>query len=125
VLVSRLAEILGIIDALLPGQRGQLLTAHAARFRARSTPSVQEAEGGFAQAAKLFRELGLIYWLAVTQLEHAERLVDHDRASEAAPLIREARETFERLDAGAWLDRLGVIEGEPSTAASQVEPAPA
>jgi tetratricopeptide (TPR) repeat protein len=122
---ARLDETLGIIDALLPGQRGQLLTAHAARFRARTTTSVPDAEGGFAQAEKLFRELGLIYWLAVTQLEHAERLVDHGRASEAAPLIREARETFEQLEAGAWLDRLGVIEGEQSTTAPLVEPTPA
>jgi hypothetical protein len=46
------------------------------------------------------------FYLAVTQLEHAEWLVTQDRPEEAEPLLGDARETFERLQATPWLDRL-------------------
>jgi len=41
----------------------------------------------------------------VTELEHAEWLRDQGRADEAEPLLTEAREIFERLEAGPWLER--------------------
>jgi len=122
---ARLEEVLGVVEALRPGERPPLLTAHAARFRAKSTAEVQAAETNFAQATKQFRDLGMTYWLAVTQLENAEWLVDRNRSSEAEPLIREARETFERLEAKSWLGRLSVLETEPAPKAPSPEPAPA
>ena len=48
----------------------------------------------------------MIFWLAVTQLEHSECLIQQDRHAEAEPLITEAHETFERLEAKPWLERL-------------------
>jgi hypothetical protein len=39
-------------------------------------------------------------------IEHAELLAQEGRAGEAEPLLREARETFERLRATPWLERV-------------------
>ena len=46
------------------------------------------------------------FWLAVVLLERAELLVAQDRAGDAEPLLAEAREIFERLEATVWLERL-------------------
>jgi hypothetical protein len=47
------------------------------------------------------------FYLAVTQLEWAEWLAGQGRAAEAEPLLAEARETFERLEATPWVERSG------------------
>jgi class 3 adenylate cyclase/tetratricopeptide (TPR) repeat protein len=102
---GKLEEVLGIVEALRQGERPPLLTAHAARFRARLASDPGEAESGFRRAAEMFRELGMTFWLAVAQLELAEWLVQQDRDAEAEPLLTEAREIFERLEAMPWLER--------------------
>jgi class 3 adenylate cyclase/tetratricopeptide (TPR) repeat protein len=102
---GKLEQLLGSIDALRPGERPPLLAAHAARFRARLACDPSEAETGFRRATELFRELDMAFWLAVTQLEHAEWLIQHGRAAEAQPLLDEATETFELLEATPWIDR--------------------
>jgi class 3 adenylate cyclase/tetratricopeptide (TPR) repeat protein len=109
---GKLNETLAIIDALRPGERPPLLSAHAARFRAHTAATPTEAEAGFSEAAALFRDLGMVFWLAVTQLEHAEWLVEQGREVEAEPLLAEARDTFARLDARPWLDRLAASESQ-------------
>jgi hypothetical protein len=72
------------------------------------------AEQGFAAAAATFREYSMAFWLAVTLTEHGEWLASEDRASEAEPMLTEARETFERVDAKPWLARLESTEARPS-----------
>ena len=62
-------------------------------------------EQGFKTAAAIFREHSLIFDLAVTELEHGEWLVRQGRSDEAEPLLAEAQETFERLEATPWLER--------------------
>ena len=47
------------------------------------------------------------FYLAVTQLEHAEWLAAQGASDEAEPLLAEAREIFERLEAAPWLERAG------------------
>ena len=94
--------------------------AQRARFRARLPE--HDAETEFETAERLFRELEAPFYLAATQLEHAEYLLVQDRAEEAAPLLVDARETFERLRAKPWLDRLDAAATvqaaeEPATAA--------
>jgi hypothetical protein len=42
----------------------------------------------------------------MTQLEHAEWLAGQGRVEAAEPLLAEARETFERLAARPWLERV-------------------
>jgi hypothetical protein len=58
----------------------------------------------------------MVFHCAVTQLEHAEWLVGQDRGDEADPLLAEARQTFEQLQATPWLERVAA-----STAAGRAE----
>ena len=56
------------------------------------------------------------FLLAVVQLEYGEWLNARGRPEDAAkPLLAEARETFERLQAQPWLDRVdAVFPGAPA-----------
>jgi len=110
-----LEELLGRIESLRTGDRSPLLAAHAARFRAKLEPDFSRAETGFRRAETKFHDLGLVFRLAVTQLEHAERLDAAGRSAEAQPLFEQARETFERLEALPWVERTfeARSEGEP------------
>jgi tetratricopeptide (TPR) repeat protein len=119
--VQRLEELLGRIESLQPGERSPFLAAHAARFRAKLAPDEAAAEAGFRRAEAGFRELGLVFLLAVTQLEHAERLTDAGRTAEAQRLLDEARETFERLEAFPWLERTIRARPEEEPLADLVE----
>jgi hypothetical protein len=69
-------------------------------------------ESGFKSAAGGFREYGFPFWLAVTELEHGEWLTANGRSDEAAPLLAEAREIFERLGAAPWIERTSAAEQE-------------
>jgi hypothetical protein len=111
----KLEQLLGTIEELRPGQRQPMLTAHAARFRAKLASDPAEAEAGFQRAEQMFHEYELPFWLAVTQLEHAEWLVGEGRASDAEPLLAEAREAFARLEAKPWLDRVEAAVARPRT----------
>ena len=95
-------------DALgLPGT-GPLIHAQATRFRASigaAKGDEERADESFKQAAAAFREYGTPFYLACTELEHAEWLVEISRPDEAAPLATEAREIFGRLRATPWLER--------------------
>jgi class 3 adenylate cyclase/tetratricopeptide (TPR) repeat protein len=92
-------ELVASIEAVPPGLRSPYLGAQALRFRARLAASEDLAVENFEAAAKRFRELGVVFWLAVTQLEHGELTGD-------ASLLDEAREIFEQLEATLWLERL-------------------
>jgi class 3 adenylate cyclase/tetratricopeptide (TPR) repeat protein len=108
-------QLLKIVDTLPPGLRTQFLNAHAARFRARlaaRTADAEEAERLFKGAAGLFQELAVPFPLAITRLEHAEWLVSQARAEETPPLLTQAREAFERLDATPWLERVAGLTVE-------------
>ena len=99
--LGRADELLAMVEELQPGIRPPFLEAHAQRFRAR----MADEEEGFKAAAGGFREYNFPFWLAVTQLEHAEWLASRGRLEDAEPLLAEARETFERLEAAPWLER--------------------
>jgi tetratricopeptide (TPR) repeat protein len=97
---------------LSPADRGASLEAQAERFRARLAAAhgqSDEVERGFKRAAALLREIGARFWLAVVLLEHGEWLTQAARAEEAAPLLEEAQEIFERLEARPWLERLDAL----------------
>ena len=102
---AKAKELLGMIDALRPGERPPLLAAHSARFCARLATDPADAERDFRRAEEIFGDHELVFWLAVTQLEHAEWLVAQGREEDAEPLLAEARETFERLEATPWVQR--------------------
>jgi len=83
-----------------------------ARFSARLAATRGEAssvEPGFKRSVALLREIGARFWLAVVLLEHGEWLAEAGRGEEAEPLLNEARETFERLEAKPWLERLEAV----------------
>ena len=100
---SKVEELLALIEGLRRGERPPMLDAHARRFRGKLDGDVE----AFAAAAARFRELEMPFWLALTELEHAEALLAQGRADEAKPLLDEARRTFERLGATPWLERAG------------------
>jgi predicted ATPase/class 3 adenylate cyclase len=101
-------ELLADIERLPLGVRPPFLDGQAHRFRARLA-TADVADSSFAAAAARFRELELRFWLAVTLLEHGELLHEHGRAAEAEPLLGEAREIFERLEATPWLARCDAL----------------
>src|SRR5207248_7213316 len=111
--VDKLEGLLALIDALPQGSRPQFLRAQSLRFRARlaGLNSDPDAERLFKGAAGLFRELELPFYLAVTQLEHAEFLAEQGRSGELDAMVTEARETFERLGARPWLERAEHVRG--------------
>jgi class 3 adenylate cyclase/tetratricopeptide (TPR) repeat protein len=92
-----------------PGRRAPFLDAQAHRFRGR----LDGDDAQYGMAEQLFRELELPFWLAVTQAEHGEWLTRQGRTEEAQPLLADARETFERLGAKPYLDRLETAEAGP------------
>ena len=107
---GKLEELLELIEGLRPGERPPLLEAHAARFRAKLADDLALAELGFRRAADLFREHELVFWLAVAQLEQAERLTGEGRHDDAQEFVLPARETFQRLQAKPWLERADAIQ---------------
>jgi class 3 adenylate cyclase/tetratricopeptide (TPR) repeat protein len=112
--VERVEELIASVDALPPGRSPQFLQAQAARFRASlagARGEAEEAERLYKQASARFRELSIPFHLAVTQLEHAEWLLHEQRAHDAAALLTEAREIFERLGARPWLERVSALSG--------------
>jgi class 3 adenylate cyclase/tetratricopeptide (TPR) repeat protein len=113
-------EFLGIVEGLSPGALTPFLRALGARFSARRAALDGDdatAHAAFLAAAGIFREMETSFDLAVVRLEHAEWLAANGRASEAEPLLDEARATFERLRAAPWLERLEALElSEPRAA---------
>jgi hypothetical protein len=110
---AKVDELVALIESLRPGERPPLLDAHAHRFRGRLTGD----DASFKAAETRFRELGMPFWLAVTELEHAESLGAQDRADEAEELLAEAREIFARLEATPWLQRAAGREPEKASVA--------
>jgi tetratricopeptide (TPR) repeat protein len=110
--LEKVEELIARIEAFPLGKRPPILRAQAARFQARLAAARGrhgEAEQGFKTASAIFREHGLTVLLAVTELEHAEWLVDRARRSDAESLLTEAREIFERLEATPWLERCDAL----------------
>jgi class 3 adenylate cyclase/tetratricopeptide (TPR) repeat protein len=113
-------ELLERIDKVPQGHRPPSIRAQSARFRARLASKRGEHDGveqGFKTAAGIFREHGISFLMAVTELEHGEWLVGQGRAAEAEPLLSEAREIFVRLEAAPWLERVETAAGAEAVVA--------
>ena len=101
-------ELLVVFEQLAPSERTPLALAEGARFRGRLLAlreNREEATEQFGHAIAGFREIRTPYYLAVTLVEQAELGGD-----DAAPLLAEAREIFERLGATVWLERIDALE---------------
>jgi tetratricopeptide (TPR) repeat protein len=117
--IDRAAEAVAVVEALPPGDTAPLIRAQAARFRALVSAAegdAQRTEASFKTAGAAFREYGTPFLLACTELEQAEWLVAQERSEDAAALIAEAREIFERLRATPWLERADALAHLPETA---------
>jgi class 3 adenylate cyclase/tetratricopeptide (TPR) repeat protein len=93
-------ELLALLDSAAVTEITPAVHAQAARLRARLPE--HDAEQELLIAERIFRDLEAPFHVAVVQLQRAERLP----TDEAEPLLAEARETFERLRATPWLERL-------------------
>ncbi len=112
--LAKAEELLAVVKALPPGSSPQFLQAQSSRFQAQLAAGrgdAEEAERRFKRATGLFRELALIFYLGITQLEHGEWLATQERMEEAEPLLAEAREVFVRLEAKPWLERAARATG--------------
>ncbi|HEX9122211.1 MAG TPA: adenylate/guanylate cyclase domain-containing protein [Actinomycetota bacterium] len=106
---EKLEELLSQVEGLRPGETTPYIQAQGARFAAKFAALRGEHEGveaGFRSAEGRFSELSMPFHVAVTCLEHAEWLTTRGRTDEAAPLLAGARETFDRLGARPWLERV-------------------
>lgn len=112
---GKVEELLTTIERLPVGLRPPFLMAVAHRFRARLAGDDAAADRAFAAAAAGMRELELPFYLAVVQLEHGEWLASSERNEDAQPLLANAREVFERLEALPWLERLDALHGKTRT----------
>jgi class 3 adenylate cyclase/tetratricopeptide (TPR) repeat protein len=113
--LDQVESLLRIVEAFGKGQMTPFAHAQANRFRARVAAArgdAHRAEAAFAAAIGTMHEIGVSFWLAVAKLEHGEWLTAQGRAGEAEPLLDEARETFERLEATPWLERAVQASGE-------------
>jgi tetratricopeptide (TPR) repeat protein len=112
--LDKVTELLGEWERMRPVERTPFLEAHRERFEARLAARRGEAgevEVRLDEAAELFRELHMPFYLAVTLLERAELTGSQET-------LAEAREIFERLKARPWLERLSAVT--PSAAAAPV-----
>jgi tetratricopeptide (TPR) repeat protein len=111
---AKARELIAWLEDAPAGRRAPFLEAQAQRFRARLDGELER----FEAAERLLRERELPFWLAVAQLEHGEALAAQGLVDEAEPLLAEAGETFERLEATPWLERVAAAvamrrEAEP------------
>ncbi len=114
--LTKTEELLASIDKLQPGELTHSLEAHRARFHARLDArrgNHNNVDDNYRSAEALFAEYGLAFHHAATQLEHAEWLTSQGRADDSEPLLARARETFERLEAKPWLERLDAAQAAP------------
>jgi hypothetical protein len=104
-----------LVRALLPWMRARVHLLAG---------DVTHVAAEFAASERALQEFGSPFFLAQTQLEHAEWLQSQQRMTEALPLLAEARAAFADLAAKPWLARAGG-DGEaavPATLPSTLEP---
>jgi class 3 adenylate cyclase/tetratricopeptide (TPR) repeat protein len=113
--LDRVDQVLGELDELPPGDLSAYIGAQEARLKgvlAARRGQTAAAERGFKKASARFRELRVPFWIAVTELEHAEWLVAEGRPDEAEPLLASAAEIFGQLKATPWMER--AAQGAPA-----------
>ena len=122
---AKAETLLQIVRDARPGQVTPWLRAHTARLAARVSAlhgEDDEVDEGFWAAERGLRDVGARFEVAVTLLEHSEWLVRDGRSDEASPLLAEAREIFEGLQARPGLERVAKVDGgvgEPAVVESR------
>ena len=112
-------ELLAIVEAAHPSDVAAFLEGEVLRIRGRLAAragDVEAADSLFRQARGVLSEIENPFRLAIAHLEHAEMLVAAGRSDEAARLLAEAREIFERLEARPWLERVDAASRSQASA---------
>jgi len=106
--LGRLETLITNIESIPRGLRSPHLGAQAGRYRAHVSAITGNGDPSVSwkAAAGIFREIGAMFWAAVTLVEQGEWLASQGRAEDAAPTLDEARTIFERLKATPWLERI-------------------
>jgi hypothetical protein len=108
-------QLVAAVDDVTRGKRWDVVDAQMARLRARIPE--HDPIAALEDAERRFRDLEMPFHVAVAQAERAERLVAAGQAVEAARLLAQARDTFERLRALPWLDRVDAALGREQVVA--------
>jgi tetratricopeptide (TPR) repeat protein len=104
------------VEALPPSARTRAIASQLHRLQANAAAAEGDHETAaerFALALAAARNLGLALWLAPVLRDYGAWLAAAGRTDEAAPLLAQARELFERMGAVVWLEWLDAL---PSTA---------
>ena len=105
--VGKVQGLLSIVRAWRPGEMTPYLHAQVDRFTGRlAIVNGEDPSTPMRAALRVFEELSMPFWVAVTSLELAEWLVNERHGGEAAQLVERARATFEKLQATPWLERM-------------------
>lgn len=103
---ARLVELAGNGRERLPlSMEGHLARAKALMLM-RDDPQASDVESGLRTAIEVYERWGSTVRVARTRGELASALVAQGRHEEAAPLLEQARATFEQLGAATWLQQL-------------------
>jgi class 3 adenylate cyclase/predicted ATPase len=106
-----IARVEGLPRGEQPPSMGALAGAYRARLSAAQGEEAQ-VEPAYVTAEDTFRQLGMQFKLAATQMDHAEWLQSMGRPADADLLVAEARSTFGRLGATPWLERADRVAAE-------------
>ena len=105
---------LAVVEARPARERTRPLEIACARIRANAAAAAGEqdvAADEYARGLGIGRNLGRAGLLAPLLLDYGRWLVQTGRSEEAAPLLDEARESFEVMRATRWLERLEQVTG--------------
>jgi hypothetical protein len=105
--LDRIQGLLDIVGGWRPGEISPYMRAQIDRIGGRlEIARGKDPSAGMSDALRIFSDLSMPFWTAVTSLELAEWLLSEGRNGDAAPLIEDSRKTFEQLGAKPWLERL-------------------
>jgi class 3 adenylate cyclase/tetratricopeptide (TPR) repeat protein len=97
------------VEALTTPTHGRTVQSQIHRLRANAAGAAGDSDAAadaYAVALANARNLGYPFWLAPVLADYGAWLCSVGRAEDAAPLLAEARELFERMGAEVWLRRL-------------------
>lgn len=112
--MSKVGELLGVVTAILPGQRPPFVDVQIERFRARlagARGDTNRMSAGMEQVARRFHGLRAPFWEAMSLLEHGELLSQDTDHARSMSLLASAETIFRELRADPYVKRAGRTPG--------------
>ncbi|HEU0303604.1 MAG TPA: adenylate/guanylate cyclase domain-containing protein [Gaiellaceae bacterium] len=106
-------------EAVPDARRTRMMRAHGERLRAFAAIAAGDenaAADAFAEALAAARSLGRPGQLAPVLADYGVWLAESGRGEDAAALLDEAQELFERMGAQRWLDHIASVRGRTAVA---------